>query len=261
MEPIHPTYLYNGQGHALSAQIVRPFHELIEVQAGMSLPTIGGFGAASVSDFRFRDLVSFDRASTHVSGSFNDDDQTYTTMVTSSIENLNFCHVVTAERVVVRLTSRHLLNEPEPEISFLGSHFDNLRIGGYPVEVDLDLDLFSRADTFRKLLAEIDSNKAFRKMALDPYHTGKALKRPDENGTVLCSLVKDMNAKCPGVKRDGHVFAVPGFGRVFVAEVVAEDSHRILTMLRFRLGSPVGGSGTAAQAQSNGQQYPPPPGK
>jgi hypothetical protein len=68
-----------------------------------------------------------------------------------------------------------------------------------------------------------------------------------------------MAVSCPGVTQKGHVFTVPEFGKVFVAEVVAENSRRILTMLRFEMGSPGGGTGTAGQAQANGKTIPPPP--
>jgi hypothetical protein len=258
MEP-HRTYYYNAQGHALSAQIVRPFHHTIDVQAGMSLPTIGGYGSVRVTDFRLKEVVSFKSASTHVSGSFNEHDKSYTTMVSVVIEGLDFWQVVTADRVVARIASRHPVDEREPHITVLGSHFDNLRIAGCPVNIEFDTELFQRIDTFEKLLKELDSNKRFRKTALGPYYKGKDRKLPCDGGIVLCSLVKDMEVNCPGVTQQGHVFTVPEFGKVFVAEVVAEHSHRILTMVRFEMGSPGGGTGTAGQAQANGKTIPPPP--
>ncbi len=258
MEP-RRTYYYSAQGHALSSQIVRPFHHTIDVQAGMSLPTIGGYGSVRVTDFRLKEVVSFKSASTQVSGSFNDHDKSHTTMVSVVIEELDFWNVVTADRVVARIASSHPVDEREPHITVLGSYFENLRIAGCRVNVEFDTELFQRIDTFEKLRKELDSNKRFRKMALDPYHTGQVQKSPGECGIVLCSLVKDMEVSCPGVTQEGHVFTVPEFGKVFVAEVVAENSHRILTMLRFELGSPGGGTGTAGQAQANGKTIPPPP--
>lgn len=259
MPEIRRTYFYNAHGHALSAQFVRPFQHTIDVQAGMSLPTTGGYGSARVTDFRFKELVSFKSASTQVSGSFNDEDETHTTMVSVTIEDLNFWNVVTADRVVARIASRHSMNEPEPHITALGSYFENLRIAGCLVNIEFDDELFLRLDTFQKMRDEISSNERFRQMALDPYHTGQLQPAPGECGIVLCSLMKDMDVRCPGVKQKGHVFTVPEFGKVHVAELVAENSQRLLTMLRFELGSPGGGSGTGAQARANGQTIPPPP--
>src|SRR5208282_4813183 len=92
------TYHYNAHGHGLSGRFDRPVEQLIDVQAGSSLPTIGGHGSSRVDNFRFRELVSFRAAYSHVSGSRNDADGTYTTLVTSTVEGLNILDVVTADR-------------------------------------------------------------------------------------------------------------------------------------------------------------------
>jgi len=55
-------FLYNGQGHALSGKIDRPIEEIIEVQAGMSLPMSGGYGSVRVENFRLKEIVSFKEA-------------------------------------------------------------------------------------------------------------------------------------------------------------------------------------------------------
>jgi hypothetical protein len=260
MDAIHRTYLYNAHGHALSGQILRPFQETIEVQAGMSLPTTGGYGSARVENFRLKQVISFKSASTQVSGSFNERDKSHTTLVSTTVEGLNILDVVTADKVVARLASRHPVNDGEPHIVLLGSHFVNLRIAGCPTTVELDHDLFLKLDTFAAFRKELESNTDFRRMALDPYRTGKAQETPPVHGVVLCSLVKEIKTACPGVEHRGHEIVVPEFGRIFVAEVIAEHSRRTLTMLRLELGSPTSGPITVAEAQGNGKPYPPTPG-
>ena len=260
-------FLYNAHGHALSGEILRPFRETIEVQAGMSLPTIGGYGCARVENFRLKCAVSFKSAFTQVMGSFDAETKNHTTLVSTTIEGLNFLDVVTADRIVMRLASHfHLDNDvnppvvdKEPHITVLGSHFVNLRIAGCLAKIDFDHELFLRIDTFDALRKELASNGGFSKMALDPYHTGRAQELPGPCGIVLCSLAKDIHVDCPGVTRKGHVLTVPEFGKIYVAELIAEHSRRTLTMLRFELGSPGGGGGTAGSGQSNGSSYPPKP--
>jgi hypothetical protein len=259
MDSLHRTYLYNAHGHALSGQILRPFQQIIEVQAGMSLPTTGGYGASRADNFRLKEVVSFRAAYTQVSGSFNEREKSHTTLVSATIEELNILDMVTADRVVAHLASRHPEEDEEPRITVLGSHFVNLRIAGCPTKVELDHHLFLRLDTFEAVRKELDSNEEFRKMALDPYQTGNAQKKPEAHGTVLCSLVKDMCVDCPGVHRRGHVLEVPEFGKVYVAELVAQHSRRTLTMLRLELGSPTSGPINVAQAHTNGMPYPPKP--
>jgi hypothetical protein len=267
MAKIHRTYLYNAHGHALSGHILRPFQETIEVQAAMSLPATGGYGSVRVENFRLKGAVSFKSASTHVMGSFDTQTKNHTTLVSTTIEGLNFLDVVTADRIVMRLASHfHLDNDAEPpacdtepHITVLGSHFVNLRIAGCLAKIEFDHELFLRIDTFDAVRKELASNAGFRKMASDPYHTGEVQECPGDCGIVLCSLVKDMHVDCPGVKHVGHVLTVPEFGKIYVAELLAEHSCRTLTMLRFELGSPGGGGGTTGSGQSNGKTYPPPP--
>ena len=260
MDANRRSYIYNGHGHALSGRITRPFDQIIEVQAGMSLPTGGGYGSARVGNFRLKEVVSFDTAFTQVSGSENKDDNSHTTLVSTTIERLNVLDVVKADRVVARLASHHPVGHEEPHIVLIGSQFENLRIAGCPVHVEMNHEVFLRADTYAGIRKEFETNADFRKMAEDPVHIGRTQKLPGECGVLFCTLVREMKISCPGVTARGHVFDVPQFGKIYVAEVVAEHSQRTLTMLRMELGSPTGGPIIAAQVQGNGQPYPPPPG-
>jgi len=278
-ETVQRTYIYNGHGHALSGHITRPFDHQIEVQAGMSLPTTGGVGHSRVERFRFQEYVSFTAGYTYVAGSKSGQD-TYTTLVTAAVENLNILDVVTADRVVARLAShhsldegnrhkpdekkghkpnkekRHKLDEEEPHITLLGSKIENLKISGCPVHLEFDDDLFLRLDTFDKLKKEFDGNAGFRKMAADPFVTTQPRVPVDPRGVFLCSLVKEMKIDCPGVKSVGHAFEVPEFGRVYIGEVLAQYRKRTVTMLRFDLGCPLVGGVTTAQVVGNGHPLP-----
>jgi len=260
MDQSHRTYLYNAHGHALSGQIFRPFEQLIEVQAAMSLPTAGGYGSARAENFRLKEIVSFNAAYTQVSGSQKKEDSSHTTLVSSTVEGLNILDVVTADRVIARLASHHPPGHKEPHIILLGSHFENLKIAGCPVTVELDHEFFLRVDTFEAVRNEFKSNAEFRKMTEDLYHTGQRQELPEIDGVLHCSLVKDMKTTCPGVRRDGHAFSVPQFGRIFLAEVIVEHGKRTLTMLRLDLGSPTSGPLLVAQVQGNGRPVPPAPG-
>lgn len=247
-----PVFHYNAQGHALSGHILRPLDHLIEVQAPTSLPTTGGHGTSQVDDFGFQKFVSFKKGSSYASGSQEKDENTFNTLVTATVEGLNILDVVTADRVVARISCHHVVPDDEAHIIVLGSNFENLRIAGCPVHVELDHELFLKLDTLQAVTKELATNPDFRRMAEDPFQTGQTRKTPNSHGSIHCSLVKDMTTKCPGVKRRGHVFEVPQFGIVYVAEVIVEHSRRTLTMLRVELGCPVGGSVVVAQVQGNG---------
>jgi len=255
MDPAHRIYIYNACAHALSGEFLRPIKNLIEVQAASALPTIGGHGSARVENFRFRDLVTFKAGYTHVSGSWDEANKSHTTLATSTVEGLNILDVVTADRVVARVSGHHKEPDDESRIIVTGSSFENLRIAGCKVKVEFDYELFQKLDTFQAFKNEFETNADFRKMTADPFQSGQQQNAPKGCGVFLCSMVKDMTA-CPGIKRQGHAYVIPKFGRVFIGEVAVQHSKRTLTMLRLEMGSPVGGSFTGVQATTNGVHWP-----
>jgi hypothetical protein len=258
-ETAQSTYIYNAQGHALSGHVTQPVDQFIEVQAGMSLPTDGGVGTARVDNFRFREFVSFSAGYTHVSGVEIHKD-TFATLVTATVENLKILDVVTADRVVARVASTHDISgrkpDPEPQITLFGSTIENLKIAGCPVHLTFADELFLRLKTFDAIRNEFQKNAEFRRIAADPFLTGKPKNSVELDGVVLCSLVKDMTIDCKGITRKGHALVVPEFGKVFIGEVIARHRKRTVTMLRMELGCPVTGTMMAAQGGGNGHPWP-----
>jgi hypothetical protein len=296
------TFHYHASAHALSGQFWRPFQRVIEVQAPSVLPSIGGVGKSRVENFRLDDFVSFKAGYTHVLGSEMEakDDKglggkdtkgqpriAHTTQVTATVEELNILDVVTADRVVARLTSSHGPDEKEARIRLIGSKFENLRIAGCKVDVKLHHELLQPAEspleTFEAVKKHFENGGELRKMAEDTMKANlypetqipKEWELPNElalHGALVCSIVKEVDFKysgadankqkdrypCPGVERHGrHMFHVLDFGRVYLAEVRFEYGRKSLTMLRVQLGSPNGAALTVVQADSNGRPIPP----
>lgn len=255
---------YHANAHVLSGRFTRPIQHLIEVQGASSLPTIGGHGKARVENFALEHFVSFKRGYTHVSGSPQEIDGVthHTTLVTAVVEGLNLLDVVTADRIVARFASNYAMNDKpsEPQFTFIGSRFENLQIAGCPAKIELDVDLFEKMPTFQDARNEFKSNRDLRKIAEDAFGISEQPREVPENGAILCSIVdvKKLATDCPGVRRKGHCFVIPKFGKLFLGEILMRPGHRTLTMVRFELGSPVEGSGTIVQLDSNGQPVPPP---
>lgn len=242
---------FHAEGHAFSAHFVRPVDVPVAAQAATSLPTIGGHGHARVENFDVPRLVSFKLGETHVAGSWQEFN-VVTTSATSVLKGLSVLDFLTVDKVVSRLTGQYVSDKKKKEshIIALGSHFDNLRLGGFEVKVTLRHDLLVNSKNF----AELKDNL-------------KRDKKPDrltsiDDGVALCSLVEKIEVD-PGLKKlagfeiDGHVLTIPHFGKIALAEVLAEPGTITLTMLRLELGSPDGGGGTGGQTRTNGQ---PPPG-
>lgn len=254
-EPIS-TYHFHACAHAFSGHFTRPFEHQIDVLAASALPIVGGHGQARVENFQFREFLSFKRGYTHVSGAHQTDDDSHNTLVISVIEGLNLLDIVTADRIVARLYSKHRSGEAEGSVSMVGSRFEGLRIADCEVKVELDFGLFEKIPTYASALSHFDNKGDFYKIAHDPFRTGQSINKPGANGAFLCTCVKEMKTDFPGVTRVGHTFTVPGFGNIFLGEVVIQHGQRTLTMVRFEIGSAVSGTGTTVQAFSNGRTYP-----
>jgi len=236
-------FFFHAEGHAFSGQFHRPVCVPIEALASISLPTIGGHAHTRVDNFHIPRLATFKSAHTHVSGSQIGED-TYTTQVTTVIEGLRILDFLTADRIVARLTSERKRRDKEGHILALGSTFENLRIGGYEVKVILRHDLFLQCKTYADLAKEVASDKKSGKIAAT------------SGGATVCSLVEKIETDFPGLDKTKHVLEIPHFGVISLAEIFAEPSRRVLTMLGLKLGSPDGADLVAAQAATNGQTWP-----
>ena len=250
------TFHYHACAHAFSAHFTRPFHHQIDVQAQSALPVVGGHGHARVEGFEFRNFISFTKGYSHVSGGHQADDDSNNTLATAVLEGLNMLDVLTADRVVSRLYSKHPAGEREGNITWVGSKFENLRVAGCPVELELNHDVFEKLLTFKDAQTAFEKGGDFRKIAEDPLCTGRKLKPADVDGVLLCSIVKKIKTDCPGVKVDGHSLYVQGFGRVFLGELLIKNGEKTLTMLRFELGSTTSGDGSGGGTKTNGRPYP-----
>jgi hypothetical protein len=283
----HRHFHYHASAHSLSGELTRPVQRVIEVQAGISLPSTGGVGSSHVENFRVDEVVSFKRGYSHVAGSVKEEDKKkiHTTYATATVEGLNILDVVTADRVVARLSSS--FEEPPPEkpgptegkVLLVGSKFENLRIAGCPVDVELDHELLSlKLGTFA---AVRDSFRAegskLREIAVETLKARGINKALPEmlapEGVLLCSIVKEVHFKEPGFHKPQedknkkkfipsgvepigrHAYHVVDFGDVFLAEVLCQHGRKTLTMLRVELGSPNGGGFIVVEADSNG--WPP----
>lgn len=242
---------FNAKGHAFSAHFDRPVDVPIAAQAATSLPTIGGHAHAKVEKFHVPRLVSFRKGETHVSGSWQED-TVVTTSATAVLEELNLLDFLTVDRIVSRLTGQYSKSTtyPDGHIIALGSHFENLRLGGHAVKVILRHDLLLKSKTFADLKDNLKSDKRPKQRTVV------------QDGVALCSLVEKIETdltSLPGFEIDGHIITIPHFGQIALAELFIEPGAVTLTMLRFKLGSPDGGGGTGGESGTNGKPVPPTP--
>ncbi|HXH41589.1 MAG TPA: hypothetical protein VNN08_23390 [Thermoanaerobaculia bacterium] len=183
----------------------------------------------------------------------------------------------------------------EPEFTFEGSILDNVRIAGRPVNVTLDHSVFSRYPTHTGFVKAFsgdaaDEDKLLRIQTQSVSMQGRLAARygkrfcwpadrcrdgaPSKSDVIRASLVQDidipdtdedfsdeearrLNDRIQPVRRNGYVVRIADFGTLAIGEVILKQNQRTVNMLRFTLGSPNDGSGTACTSTTNGtDMYP-----
>ncbi|MGH9665156.1 MAG: hypothetical protein ACRD9L_12090 [Bryobacteraceae bacterium] len=270
---------FRFQGHAVGAagQIRSPFQEVIEVQAASALPEIGGYGSGRSSTFRYREILHFDLAHTEVTGSQSGDcdkGPVYCTLIKSTIEGLNVMGMLTADRIVANIVSTYRSGgDGEPSVKLIGTRFENLKIAGIPVRVDLAIDLFDRFDTHASLRQAYRSDDEVRRLFEDvglrrrlPEAPAKVQRWfhgpapedsdiPSTKGITSASLVRKLEPESSSVSCWGHVIHVDGFGVIRLAEIDITQFTRRVTMVQIELGCPVEGRLMMCSGEDGGTEW------
>jgi hypothetical protein len=195
-------------------------------------------------------LISFKSGHTRASGNkvektdvWGNKHAGWVTLSTSVIEGLNVLEVITADRVVAQVSTEHPVKKGHvPKVTFLGTRFENLRVGGYPVDVELDLGICGDKpeddlpyieddgflDRVEQQMKSVVDGKGVPKVLEDAYEKKIAyideLKGRKKGSAgcskVVCSVVKSIGPiPIPGVMTFGNVIVIPEFGTVSLGEL------------------------------------------
>jgi hypothetical protein len=251
-------HIYHAEASLLKGHLEHPIKQPIEDygRAVLEHTRRESLITQSVGETSVEGLISFKSGHTRVIGSqiksktdiFGNDHAGWITLSSSVVEDLNVVDVVTADRVVAQVSTEHpLINGHVPKVTFLGTSFKNLRVGGYPVEVELDLGICGNKperdrpyledrgflDRVERQYDTIASTKGLPESMEKQYDAKIAyiddLKKRangrangDRNGysRLQCSLVKSIGPiPIPGVRTFGNIIFIPNFGTVALAEI------------------------------------------
>jgi hypothetical protein len=259
----------------VSGVLTTPFQEIIPTQASSNLADFGGYGTGHSEDFTHRNIIRFDRAHTEVTGSRTHmlgPNPTFSTLVKASVEGLDIMGMVTADRVVANLVSTYVdVPGAEPAVNLIGSRFENLRIGGIPVKVCLNLDVLDKYRHHKHLKEAYQTEKCVRDLFGDedlkkrhagaPQEVKNFLNAPpadDEpemphfEGVSVLSIVRKLEPECNAFRCFGHVIHIEGFGTIRLGEVRVCSKTRHLSMIQVRFGCPVEGDGSVGVVDDGG---------
>jgi hypothetical protein len=277
-------FVFRGNASALGGQIFRPNTIFVDLDGASSLGVSGGRSRAEIKGRSFGDIIRFGSAMTFAEGLFDDEkparavtdhkgrqeELASTTTVTSEIRELSVGQnpLFTVKRLRGTLVSRkpdQAGPSGEPLIApARDTTIQGVDIGGRTLEVKLNTSLFQKYDTRSKLLAAVDDPKFVRGYgahlvlgATVGGHPRRGLISRD--GVIYTTIVEKIQWKgkpYPGATIEGHAVKVPEFGTIYFGELLIASTERRMTMVRFELGSPIGGYVDAGDMSSNGSGFP-----
>jgi hypothetical protein len=287
---------YHGDATPIGGFLTHPFESILETQASVSLGQAGGHSATRHEEFKLDELIRSGAHYSQVTGSVEKTNGNWTTLITSVVENLNVLEVVTADRIVSRISLEHPRAEGKyyPKISFAGTQFENLRINGQVVDVVTDLNLLSSPDAKQVPPSGKEGDMLSDKAAPEVIEFPD-VPWPDVPSFILKAVAQSTAILSPEVgapewlKRRyewmldpaararkgyiacslvtaargtgsnpayGHVVAVEGFGNIFLGELIVSQQSFHATMLRIELGCSATGNVSFASARGNGFPMP-----
>ena len=278
-------HLYHAAADVFEASLTQPIQRDVEKQAQVDLPKDGGYRFKQAKPLQIDGLISYQSGYTQVAGNPSTKHGGVSTLVTTVIEGVNVLDVLTADRVVGQIFTEH----PEygkgqvPSVSFLGTRFENLRVGGHKLELEPVLDILGPKPEndgsyfddrgvlgrVERQYSNINAAEDLPEWAMHDYAWDRAAARA--NNKFTCSLFNGVSFNgASGAARHsfGHVIDLPFFGKIFLGELtvtrlpgvgVANDGTPNLDtysfhldMIRLKLGCPVVGSGSFGTADANG---------
>jgi hypothetical protein len=221
-------FIYSAYANSISAVHTKPMAAFMTDAPSAALGVSGGLVSQTKENLTFNlgtaEIIRVGRASAKVLGERTDDgkQEYYISVATATVEKLNILDVVTADRVVAKVTSVFPVNQQyeakdtslhPAKFSISGSHFDNFKINGEPYNCVLN-----------------DGEK-------EPSFQVK-------NGELRQTYIF--------TEKHRQIY-VEQFGMIHMGEKYMYGGRVILSMFRIDLGCPDGGCQTGPVACTNGR--------
>jgi len=271
---------YYAEAVALSGSLRLPLIQEVCPPTFVKLNERGGYLSQHAENYRLGGAVSFRSAYTQVAGNPSDKaGHGWNTLTTAVVEGLNVLDIVTADRIVCQISTDHPLVGYVPAVTFLGTRFENLRIAGHTLKVDLDLNLLgdkpkndgsytSNRDFIKRIAAQRDHIQGQKNLPTEistRYNRLPAISA--KQGKIECSLVNQTEGGFTG-RCFGNALDVPHFGKIYLATLLLEqedfDSSTgspkkttiTLNMIEMAMGCVGGGGIVGGGGKTNGGTVP-----
>jgi hypothetical protein len=257
-------FVYRGNAVPLGGRVIniegKPVNRPIPSPPTASLTVVGGLSRGAGRGSSFINAFKWGATVAESIGELPDPDRAVTT-VTSSIADVvavNKPIVFEADRLKIVLVSEHHQKATQPAFSYPEVVFGGekgLSLDGKPIRVEVDRDLVGLS-TFDSIEKQYRKDPAFFKKY------AKCFRRPEKKVGVFGERLPRVAGYVSGsiVRRivwgdqriQGHVLKLEGFGRIYFGEILMNENHRRITMVRLAMGSAIRGDIAYAEADHNG---------
>ena len=213
-------YVFEAHADTLNGKLTEPFREVIKRQGYVQLTSQQAPASNQGSNFRanrsrgysLEGFISLGSADTRVSG--NTSVEANKTTAVAVVRNLELFNTVAADKVTasisIDVSKGGKSGNNVPRISLLGTSFENLRIGGNAVAVDLENGPFEHGRVRLPMSAKDDQQS---------------------HGNSSGSLVKQISGSLPSGSV-GNAIELPGVGTLFLGELIIDGDSYELRMMR-----------------------------
>jgi hypothetical protein len=270
---MQPRFVARGNAVAFAGRVTRlgdrEVNQLVDVPGNSAaLPVTGGLARGETGRFALlhdhtwpHPLVAFQSGSTRA---WDDGDKrTRVTHVMATVDQLAIAGRFFVDRGAGYQRSTYRHGADEPDITIGDSALVGLRCDQHAIDVRWRTEIFNKASTYAALQKAWTRAKAGdaldRQILRAPGSTRRSSKTlPAMKGYVLVTVCELAWADKPHpeVTLDGHVIRWPGFGTVYVGEMLISHHQRRLTLLRFDLGSPFAMSASSIELENDGIGLP-----
>jgi hypothetical protein len=271
--------IFRGHAIGVAGQIRWPKPQVIPVQAASALPVTGGWSESKAVpparklpfvEYRqaatraFGDFLSNDDAIAIIQGRRSEDQAPSRTEVSAVVKELAIRGRVKIGLIQAALESSRPRPGQDLAIRPRDVRLERVTVDGHRLRIVLADGLLARHDTKAKLVKAF-SQAGFRQkhgcrfFSPDASASADPAQLPESGGLIFCTLVEAMaweGKPHPDATIEGHCLTIPDFGKLCFAEMLIGSLSRRLTMVRAVLGSPVGGTLSAGDVETNGVFWP-----
>lgn len=269
---IEKRFLFHANAVALAAHMRRREDFFVPAVASSCLPVTGGLGTAVARGEDFHGMIGYDEASTRVFGDFQDaaaavgfshGNHGRNMLPTASFAEgritglriTNGGRVLAVRELEARLESVSDRVKP-PEFRSLTTNFVGITVDGVGLAMVNRSQLFNEHPTLWSLGCSFDNGEFLKANSALLTAPLPAIREGIFCGTFATGL-HWLGKEPANTHIVGNKVTIDGFGSIYLGEIMIMEGFRRVTMLRFQLGSPDGGDGSAIDVQSNGTGWPP----